>query len=173
MDKEIFRKTEGMLYRYFKYKKDIKHIKRRIEVLEKQISDIDESIRNVHKYISVDPYQNGAGISERVQTSSTGTSYVEGEMEKEVTKLEKEQCNMVKSVLKLQSKIREKESYVRNMEFNIEMLSEEDKRFVESKYGDVEEVAAIADKLNMARATAYRKREELVENISQFMYFIK
>lgn len=172
MDKELFKKTEGRLYRYFRYKKEIQNMKRRIEFLENQIKDIDISIRNVHKYINVDPYQNGAGISERIQTSSTGTSYVESEMEREVTKLEKEQCNMVKSTLKLKAKIREKEFYVKSMDTNLEMLSEEDKRFIELKYGDEKEVPIIADKLSMARATAYRKREELVENISQFMYLI-
>lgn len=173
MDKEVFRKTEGRLYRYFRYKKEIQNMKRRIEFLEEQVNEIEISIKNVHKYINVDPYQNGAGISERVQTSSNGTSYVEGEMEREVTKLEKEQCNKIKKIHKLKASIREKESYVKSMDFNIEMLQEEDKRFIELKYGDEEEVPIIAIKLSMARATAYRKREELVENISQFMYLIK
>lgn len=173
MDKELFRKTEGRLYRYFRYKKEIVSSKRKIEFLQGKIKEIDDSIRNVHKYISVDPYQNGSGISERVQTSTNGTSYVESEMIKEVSKLEKEQCSMFKTVLKQQSKIREKEAYIRSMDTNIEMLQEEDKRFIELKYGDEIEVSMIADKLNMARATAYRKREELVENISQFMYLIK
>jgi DNA-directed RNA polymerase specialized sigma subunit len=173
MDKELFRKTEGRLYRYFRYKREIIDSKKNIEFLQNKIKEVDESIRNVHKYINVDPYQNGAGISERVQTSSTGTSYVESEMIREVSKLEKEQCSMMKSILKQQAKIREKEFYIRKMVTNIEMLNEEDKRFIELKYGDEEEVPMIADKLNMARATAYRKREELVENISRFMDLIK
>ncbi len=173
MDKDLFRKTESRIYRYFRYKRDILNSKRRIEFLESEVKEIDDSIRNVHKYINVDPYQNGAGLSERVQTSTNGTSYVESEMIKEVSKLEKEQCDIMKSILKQQSKIREKEAYIKSMDANIEMLNEEDKRFVELKYGDEEEVPAIADKLNMARATAYRKREDLIENISRFMPLIK
>jgi hypothetical protein len=173
VDKELFKKTEGRLYRYFKYKKEINNLKRRVNFFEEQIKDIDNSIRNVHKYISVDPYQNGAGISERVHSSSDGTSYVESEMTKEVTKLEKEQCNMVKNMLKLKFEIREKESYIKNMDTNIEILNEEDKRFIELKYGDKKDVPVIARNLNMARATGYRRREELVEDISQFMYLIK
>ena len=173
MDKDLFRKTESRIYRYFRYKRDILNSKRRIEFLESKVKEIDDSIKNVHKYINVDPYQNGAGLSERVQTSTNGTSYVESEMIKEVSKLEKEQCDIMKSILKQQSKIREKEAYIKSMDANIEMLNEEDKRFVELKYGDEEEVPAIADKLNMARATAYRKREDLIENISRFMPLIK
>jgi DNA-directed RNA polymerase specialized sigma subunit len=173
MDRELFKKTEGRLYTYFRYKKEIINSKRRIEFLESKVSEIDESIKNVHKYVNIDPYQNGAGISERVQTSSTGTSYVESEMIKEVSKLEKEQCNTMKSILKLQLQKRDKEKYVQRLDTNIEMLNEEEKRFVELKYGDEKGVQEIADKLNMARATAYRKREELVENISHFMNLIK
>ena len=161
------------IYRYFKYKKEIYSLRRRAELLKNQIKDIDNSIQNVHKYINVDPYQNGVGISEKVQTSMNGTSYIESEMEKEVTKLEKEQSNKIKSMHKLEVRIREMESYIRSMEINIEMLNQEDKCFLELKYRDEKEVAAIADKLNMARATAYRKREELVESISKFMYLIK
>lgn len=173
MDKELFRKTESRLYRYFRYKKEIVNSKRRIEFLQNKINEIDYSIKNVHKYINVDPYQNGAGISERVQTSSTGTSYVEAEMIKEVSKLEREQCAMFKNVLKLEVKIREKESYIRNMDTNIEMLNEEDKRFIELKYGDEKEVPYIAMQLNIAQATAYRRREELIKNIADFMVMLK
>lgn len=173
MEDELFKKTESSLYRYFKYKKDIINSKRRIEFLEGKVKEIDSDIKNVHNFINIDPYQNGAGISERVQTSSTGTSYVESEMIKEVTKLEREQCNMVKNILKLQSKKREKEKFVQRLDTNIEMLNEEEKQFVELKYGDGKGVPEIADRLNMARATAYRKRVELVENISQFMHIIK
>jgi prefoldin subunit 5 len=173
MDKELFRKTEGRLYRYFRYKKEIQNMKRRIEFLEQQIKEIDNSIRNVHRYINIDPYQNGSGISERVQTSTNGTSYVESEMIREVSKLEKEQCSMMKNILKLQAKIREKEKYIRSMDTNIEMLQEEDKRFVELQYGDRASIPIIMMKMNLARATYYRKREELVENISRFMPLIK
>lgn len=173
MDRELFKKTEGRLYTYFKYKKEIINSKRRIEFLESKVKEIDDSIKNVHKYANIDPYQNGAGISERVQTSSTGTSYVESEMMKAVSKLEREQCDIVKSILKIECKKRDWEKFVKRMETNIEMLEEEDKRYVELKYGDRKGVPEVADKLNMARATAYRKREELIENISHFMNLIK
>lgn len=168
MDKELFKKTEGKLYRYFRYKKDIVNSKRRIEFLENQIKEIENRIVTVHNYINVDPYQNGAGISERVQTSSTGTSYVESEMIKEVTKLEKEKCNTMKTILKLEAKIREKEAFVRRMNTNIEMLNEEDKRFMELKYGDEKNILYIHQKLNIAQATAYRKREEIVQAIAEY-----
>lgn len=51
------------------------------------------------------------------------------------------------------------------MEFNINMLNEESKRFLELKYSDKVKVIAIAQKMNMEVATVYRIREEIIENI--------
>lgn len=173
MDKELFKKTEGQLYRYYRYKKQINRMIRKTEILENQIQSVDNQIRNVHKYINIDPYQSGQGIQERVQSSIDGSSYMEKEMEGEVTKLEKEKCNRIKAKLKEEYKIRDRQWFIRIMDTNIEMLSEEDKRFIELKYGDEKEVPYIAMQLNMAQATAYRHREELVENIADFMEWIK
>ena len=48
------------------------------------------------------------------------------------------------------------------------MLQEEDKRFLELKYGDKKNILQISLRLNIAQATAYRKREELVEVIAEY-----
>ena len=59
------------------------------------------------------------------------------------------------------------------MDFNINMLNEDSKRFLELKYSDKAKVIAIAQKMNMAVATVYRIREEIVENVANFMNIIK
>lgn len=59
------------------------------------------------------------------------------------------------------------------MDCNINMLDEESKRFLELKYSDKAKVVAIARKMNMAEATVYRIREEIIENIANFRLFIK
>jgi hypothetical protein len=54
------------------------------------------------------------------------------------------------------------------------MLSEESKRLLEWKYGEGKSVEWIATEMfGGARATAYRKREELVEDIAQWCSFVK
>ena len=45
---ELFRKTEGQLYRYYRYKSKIQKQKRKVEILEQQIQDLDNQMRNVH-----------------------------------------------------------------------------------------------------------------------------
>lgn len=171
MDKELFRKTEGKLYRYYESKKSLHGLSEKIARLEYHKEVIEYDIR--HTNIRIDPYQNGAGINERVQTSPSGTSYAEQEMTKEIERLERERVKIVKQILKTKAKKRELENYISNMDFNINMLNEESKRFLELKYSDKAKVIAIAQKMNMAVATVYRIREEIVENIANFMNIIK
>lgn len=170
---ELFRKTEGQLYRYYRYKSKIQKQKRKVEILEQQIQDLDNQMRNVHKYINLDTMPPGAGISDGVQTSISGSSYMEKQMEREVDKLEKRKVEKIKSKIKTESKIMDMQSFIRIMDTNIEMLVEEDKRFVEYFYGAKKKIPYIAMQLNIAIATAYRKREDLVKNIADFMDWIK
>ncbi|MGG7144905.1 transcriptional regulator [Clostridium nigeriense] len=166
MDKELFRKTEGKLYRYYESKKKIYSIKEDIARLEREIKTIEYDIR--HSNVTIDYYQNGIGIQERVQSSSTGTSYAENEMCKQIERLEKEHVEKTKKVLKNRSKIRDMERYIDYIDRNIRMLQEEDKRFLELKYGDKKNILQISMRLNIAQATAYRKREELVEAVAEY-----
>jgi len=166
MDKELFRKAEGKLYRYYESKKKIYSIKEDIARLEREIKTIEYDIR--HSNVTIDYYQNGIGIQERVQSSSTGTSYAENEMCKQIERLEKEHVDKTKKILKNRSKIRDMERYIDYMDRNIRMLQEEDKRFLELKYGDKKNILQISMRLNIAQATAYRKREELVEAVAEY-----
>lgn len=173
MDKKMFDKTEEQLKRYYRYKKQINKKYRKVETLEDQIKAIDNQIRNVHNYIILDVFPPSAGIGERVQASISGSSYMEKEMDNEVTKLEKIKVEKIKQKIKAESKIMEMKSFIRMIDTNIESLREEDKRFIELKYGDKKEIPYIAMQLNMAQATAYRHREELVENIADSMWMYR
>lgn len=171
MDKELFRKTEGKLYRYFQSKKKIYSLNNEIANMEHRKEIIEYDIKHIN--VTIDYYQNGTGIQERVQTSPTGSSYAEMEMCREIEKLEREHIIVTKKILKNKAKIRELESFIEHMNENIGQLQEEDKRFIELKYGDKKNLLYISIKLNMSKTTAYRKREELVENIAEYEYNMK
>lgn len=166
IDKNIFRKTEAELYRYFDYKKEIIKLQNKIKYQKDRISKIELDIKSVN--VTIDYYQNGVGISERVQTSPSGSSFVEEQMCKEISKLEKEYLIINKKILKNNHRLRDVEGYINNMEINLSTLSEEDRRYIELKYGDKKSILAISQKLNIAQATAYRKREEIISNIAEF-----
>ncbi|WP_368235647.1 hypothetical protein [Clostridium perfringens] len=54
------------------------------------------------------------------------------------------------------------------MDLNLSTLNEEDRRFIELKYGDDKSILAISQSLNIAQATAYRKMEEIIELVEEF-----
>lgn len=166
MDKELFRKTEGKLYRYYQSKKKIRELNNEISNLEYHKERVEYDI--IHANVTIDYYQNGTGLQERVQSSPSGSSYAETEMCKEIEKLEREHLRINKKILKIKAKIRELEEFIRHMNENVEQLNEEDKRFIELKYGDRKNLLYISIKLNMSKTTAYRKREEIVENIAEY-----
>ncbi|MBY0754549.1 transcriptional regulator [Clostridium sardiniense] len=166
MDKETFKKTEAALYRYFQYKKKIYYLKQWVEQLKSRLEKIEKDIIDAN--VTIDYYQNGIGISERVQTSPSGNSFAEEQMCKEITKLEREHLIISKKIFKNNHKIRELERYVDNMETNLNTLEEEDRRYIELKYGDKKSVLQIARSLNIAQATAYRKRGEVIAIIAEY-----
>jgi len=165
LNKELFRKTEGKLYSYFREKKEINDIRVRIEQLEKQIESIEYDIKNTN--IRIDYYQPGMGINERVQTSTNSTSYAESEIMRAIGKLEEERAIKIRNLFKLKAKRRDTESFITHMEQNLKDLNPENKKFIELKYRDEIKVNIIAERLNIATATAYRMRDELVEDIAK------
>ena len=172
LDKDLFKKTEGRLYRHYRNKKEIEKLKSRVVLLWKQKEQIEQDIRTTN--VKIDYYQSGMALGERVQTSSTGTSYAEREIIKAIEKLERELIQKKKKILKLEARIREKEEQIADMDYNISMLSEEYKRFLEWKYGERKSIDWIATEMyGGARTTAYRKREELVESIAQWCNIVK
>ena len=166
MDKKLFDETEETLKKYFKYKKKIYKLQGREKYLENRLNSIEKDIKNAN--VTIDYYQNGMGISERVQTSSNGMSFAEIQICKEIGKLEREHMAITKKLFRTRADIRFLNYYVEDMDLNLNTLNEEDRRYIELKYGDKKSPIAIARSLNIAQATAYRKREEVIEKVADF-----
>ena len=166
MDNKLFKETEGLLYRYYEYKLNKNRLEREIESIQLTLKDIESDIKTAN--VNIDYYQSGMQISERVQTSSTGSSHAETEICKEIGRLEREHKKEFRKLLRKKYELRAYKKLIEFMDENIRTLSEEDKRFLELKYGDKNNIIQISMKLNIAKSTAYRKREELIENISRF-----
>jgi DNA-directed RNA polymerase specialized sigma subunit len=167
IDKESFRKTEGRLYRYYNTLQKIKCLNLECTDLELQRERIRKDIKETN--VTIDEESKAITYEERVQASSSGTSYAERALIQEIEKLEQEWIYVRKKLLKKRLKIRELEREISSLKSNIQMLSEENHRFIELKYGDKKSIEEVADFLNMARTTAYRRREELVEDIAKWM----
>ncbi|KOR24173.1 hypothetical protein [Clostridium sp. L74] len=172
LDKKIYAKTEGRLYRYFRDNRELGKLKSRVSHISKRIETIMDKIKNNN--VTLEEESKSIIYEERVQTSSNGTSYAERELIRQIERLELELGENIKKKGKLEYKIREIEEQISVMENNLSSLNEESKRFVECKYGEGKSIDWIAvEMFGGARSTAYRKKDELIESIAQWSNFIK
>lgn len=175
LDKELFRKTEGRLYRYYKQLKIVEKLKNKVVLLWKQKEQLEKEMVEL-KHLNIET-GNNMGIDysrDRIQSSSSGVGEAEREVIRYINNLEREYNYTVKKMLKTRAKIRDIEVQIQDMQFNLAMLNEESKRFIEWKYGEEKSIEWIAEEMyGGARSTAYRKREELVEDIAQWCSVIK
>ncbi|KOY64220.1 hypothetical protein [Clostridium sporogenes] len=166
MNKETFKKTERMLYVYYRNLKEIEKLSYMCCRLEQQKERIKRDIQETN--IEIEEENISISYSERVQTSNI-SSHCDREIEHQITKLENEWKLIRKKILKNRAKIRQLERETASINYNINMLSEEAKEFVKLKYKECRSVPCIAEMMYAgARATAYRKREEILESINQF-----
>ena len=172
MDKELFRKTEGMLYGYYRDKNRLESVKKEITTVSNLINTIERNIRTCN--ISIDPYQRGTGEGERVQTSSSNSSYVEKAIIKAIDDMEKEKAQRTKKLYKLKCEERNLIYKIEKVEGNIGMLKDEYKKFLELKYnilpGEKRGMRDIALELNMSKNKAYDLREDLIKNIAEYRW---
>lgn len=171
MDKDTFRKTERILYNYFRKEEVIKYKREVIEVLKKRIEQLEKRIKETN--VSIDYDLQAMSTGERVQTSSTGTGYAERSIVQAIDRLIREQADKKQEVFKLEEDISNIEKQSKAIEFNIRMLNEEDKEFIKLKYKEELSVEQVSDKLNMSRASGYKKREKIVRDIIHWSEVIK
>jgi hypothetical protein len=172
LDKENFRKTEARIYLYYQQLKLIDKLKHKVVILYKQLESIKDDLKNTN--IKIDPVESRSFdySRERVTSSNNGTSYAESEIIRAIENLEKEYIYKKRKMFKIHTRIRHMEEEIEDMRYNLSLLNEESKQFIEWKYGEKKSIEFIAQKLCIAPATAYRKREELVEEIAQFSRII-
>jgi predicted nucleic acid-binding Zn-ribbon protein len=165
---EVFRKTEGRLYRYYWQRRQIDKLKHMVVVLWKQLQSIEQDIKQTN--VTIEPESRSFDYSKvRVQTSNDGSSYAENEIIKELDKLHREWQRTKRRILKINAKIREFEKEIADIGYVISLLNEECKQFVELKYGESKSLYEIADRLNMGKSTAGRRREEIVEDVAKWL----
>ncbi|AWZ49805.1 hypothetical protein C3495_05800 [Clostridiaceae bacterium 14S0207] len=166
IDKETFRKTEGRIYRYYENLKKIDMLEHRCMVLENTKEQLRNDIKNTNVSIETD-MNMGIGYEERVQTSSTCTSYAEKEIARQVNKMIQEWKDIRKEILKIHSKIRELNKQDPDMKYAIGLLDTQYRLIADMKYKDQLSLEKIGLKLNMDKSTVSRTRERIVKDVSK------
>lgn len=166
---DIFRKTEGMLYRYYEKLKLKEKLNYRIEVLENKIQRLEQDLKKSN--ISLNSDIKGIDYSKDKIQSGIVVSVIESELERAIENLEKELKQTRVKLIKTKIRLNQVEESIANIEFAITQLSEEAKKIIELRYGTYPKLSniEIGMRMNMAEATIRRKRKEIVEAIAKWM----
>jgi hypothetical protein len=167
---EQFKKTEGMLYRYYRQQRETERLKARIRRNEQRRDEIYKDIKETN--ITLETEVNMAvSYDEKVQTSNLGTSFAEKETVRQIEKLEKEWKDTRRKILNDKYKIREINSQNADIEYTLNQLLEEDKQLVELKYGSRRPMSdlQISMQINISESTVRRKRKETLEYVYKYM----
>lgn len=174
IDKKIYEATEKTLCEYYTDEKVKKSLMTGIKALEKSIDKLTEDIKKNNVILSEDDYfQSGVGISEKVQTSSAGTSLAERLIMNAIDKMEEERANKIERIRDLKSRISEMEERHAVIKDNIEQLQNEYQNIIKYKYKEDKGFEWIATELNYSSMTVRRKLEDIILDISRNFYWLK
>lgn len=164
---DVFRKTEGRLYRYYRQQKEIQKLEYKCLILEEQKEKIRKDLHETN--IIIEEESRSVAFEERVQTSSSGEGYAEREMIRQIGKLEQEWKELRKYILKLHAKIREYKKQVTDVEYAINLLQPQYRRLIELKYRDGVSLERIGNELHMEKSTASDWRDRVVKDIAKVL----
>ena len=164
MDKELFKKTESSLYRYYSKDKSIKALKEKVDILDKQIFRINEEIKRCH--ISIEIESSSPRFEEKVQTSGDGTSYAEREAIRLIDIKIKRRSNLLLKKEKILEEIDEMELDFKNVEWRVKDFEGESKILLELKYKEKCSENYIATKMNLNQSQVNRRKQQIIEKIA-------
>lgn len=181
---EVFQKTEGILYRYYKDKRDINMMHQKILILENKKNKLEHILKttDIPMLLGVDKkfykenitYSDIQGISYdgvKIQSSGSKESHFEKDLMRIIEDVEKNFSDTRRKIIKLQLKLTEKEANINEIEYVLKHLNEEARMFIDLKYGEKASFYDIATSLHISKSTAERRRGEIIENIAKFYNF--
>lgn len=171
MDKELFRKTEGLLYTYWKKKQRIQLLRARLDNLNKHMTDIrniladkDElvpSIGIIGNYMTVVAAGGGSGNS---KVESAYNQYA-----KTIDDLREELVKIAREKIRLKMKVMQLEAETEGVEFVISTLSDMEKKIVEQKYLYQRSNVQIGVALGFEEGTIRYKRRSIVSRVARIL----
>ncbi|MBU3102969.1 hypothetical protein [Clostridium gasigenes] len=170
MKNEKFKLIEKTLYEFYEDQKSIKTIEREIYNLKAQYEEIGETLRSSR--FNIEEQSSSPDFSEKVQSSSDCTSYVEKQMIKRVEILQREQQLILDKEVEREGKLRAIRRSSEGMKANIEMLSEEYKTFIKLKYAEKKAIEQIYPEINKSRSLTFELRGKIIEEIARWEYMI-
>lgn len=170
IDRNIYRKTEGTLYRHFKQKNVLDRMSNKLLFLERKVEQIKKDIHECNIEIK----DNIRAINyDRVNVQVSGVrSIVEDTLIESIEKLQSELSYTYKKKVKLKIKIRDYEKKTSDIDELLRNLTEKEMQIAELKYNDGFTNVKIAKMLFIGETTVRRKKNEIVEYMAKELYKI-
>lgn len=163
MDKELFRETEYKLIKYFNKDKIIGSLKAELAILDKQIQDIDNDLRECN--VTIEEESSSPSFEQKVQISGTGISYAEREVMK-VTELQIRR--KINKQLERQNVLEELdiiEVECNEIEWKVKDFTGELKTLLELSYKDKHGENTIAEKMHLSQSQVNRRKRQIIRKI--------
>jgi RNA polymerase sigma factor (sigma-70 family) len=161
--KTDYQKVEGMLYGHYRRKKRINSLKSRIIRTNNRISRLRTDIKECN--VCLDDTLKGIDYSKEYVNTGQVVSNIERELEKAIDNILKSIAYEIRRKRKTQSRIRNLEKAIDDVEVLLEELSEEELQIIELRYGEKKSDREIADMINMSRTTVQRKRTDIIKQL--------
>lgn len=168
---ELFGKTEGLLYSYFKKKQRLQLLLARLDKIDKQMIDIrnilmdkDElvpSLGMVGNYMVLVAASGGDDGSKVEKTLS--------QYEKTLDNLRDDLIKLAQDKIKVKMKIMQLESETDGIEFALSTLTDMEKKIVEQKYLYQRSNVQIGIALGFEEGTIRYKRRSIVERMARIL----
>ena len=164
MEKELFKNIEEKLYRYYTKDRQINALKKRIAMLDQQIESINKDLKECNFHI--EPESSAQQYTERVQTSGSGTSYVEREIMRVTEAKIKRKAEKELEREKALETIDKIELDADEIEWKIEDFSKDMKTLLELKYKKKYGEQQIANEMHIDQAQVNRRKQQIIRKIA-------
>ncbi len=166
MSRDRFKKTEDKLYNYFNKEKKIATLNYRIQILKKQIYEINQELKECNVNIEIE--SSSPGFEERVQSSSDGTSYAEREVIR-ITDLKlKRKLSKEIEIEELKEKIENIELDNSILEYNLQYINKEWYKLLELKYKFKKNEVQISLEMNISQSQVNKIKQKAIANIQRW-----
>lgn len=164
------KEAEKRIKLYYKQKNWIESNKNRIKNIDRQISSIEDDIKNCNVRIGVD-----LKAIDYSKEKISGGFYAGGLEEKiidEINKMEREVLQLVAEKLELQKHNRELQREIDKIEYNLDTLNEEAKKFIEYRYREGKTLTWIAVEMYQGiEITTKRAKKKILKSIYKMLSF--
>lgn len=162
--KTLYKETEDKLFKYFNRDRISTGLNSQLKTLNIQIERIEKELKE-GSYINIEEQSSSPSFDERVQTSSTGTSYAESQVMKltdiKISRKDKLEIDREYIINQLD----DLECIKSEMGWKVDQLSNNYKKMLDLIYKENMNEVQISFKLHLSQSQVNKRKNKILEQI--------